>query len=211
MWEEVVGSTDYSEKRVEKKKPKSAQGQDGSQSSDRRANGRENDADDSDGFSLNLNLPFAEYIVYAVVGAVIIFILFLVIKNISFRSGRKPVTKEVTPAAPVIENIQALETDRLLEEAIASGNYRLAVRLCFLGMLKSLDEQGVIVWKKDKTNRDYLSELYTRKHHYEDIRRLTLDYEQVWYGEHDLSRSSYEEVINAFRSMLEKLKEAKVV
>lgn len=214
VWKEVVGSTDYSEDRVQQKQTKPERSTDKAKSSDKRVKPRvEADAEDEDNASFNtfsFNLPFAEYIVYALVAGVIAYILFLVIRNVSFKTDRKIIAnKPSLTGTASIENIQELETDRLLREAISAGNYRLAVRLCFLGMLKTLDEHEIIAWKKDKTNRDYLSELYAKQHHYDEIRRLTINYELVWYGEHDLTLNAYEDVIGAFRSMTDKLKSAK--
>jgi hypothetical protein len=80
------------------------------------------------------------------------------------------------------------------------------VRLYFLDLLKKLNENGVIVWTKDKTNRDYLSELFSKQFHFDEIRRLTLAYERVWYGEHIPTEESYRELRNDFQQTNQKLK-----
>jgi len=215
-WEEVVGSTDYSEDQERAQQSKVERSDTTTKSSDKRvksrerSNGRNNEDDESSsGFSLSSDIRF-DYIIYALVAGVIIYILFLIIRNISVKSDRKVVPNSPSLInATFIDNIRELETDRLVREAIASGNYRLAVRICFLGMLKTLDENGVINWKKDKTNRDYLSELLLKQYHYDEIRLLTINYEQVWYGEHDLSLNAYEQVIDSFKSMGDKLNSSK--
>ena len=48
------------------------------------------------------------------------------------------------------------------EEALAAGNFSLAVRLYYLQVIKTLSEQNAIAWSREKTNRDYLHE--TREH-----------------------------------------------
>ena len=212
VWKEVVGSKDYSEDRVREKPSEEHDSSAAAKSSDKRMKPREKsamDEDDDSGFSFNSSLPF-NYIVYALVAAVIIYMLFLIIKNMSLKSDRKVMANKPSAViAAAIDNIQELETDKLLREAISSGNYRLAVRICFLGMLKTLDEEGVIKWKKDKTNRDYLSELFAKQHYYDEIKRLTFNYEQVWYGEHELTVNAYEEVISSFKKMGDKLNSSK--
>jgi hypothetical protein len=147
--------------------------------------------------------------VYAGAIGLICYILFRIIKHVSSQANPKIMKAQVSDDATRIEDIKELEIDRLLKEALASGNFRLAIRIYFLGMLKKLDEDGVILWKKDKTNRDYLGELFSKSHYFEEIKTLTLAYEQVWYGEHDLPVESYHEIISSFKSIDQQLKDSK--
>ena len=77
------------------------------------------------------------------------------------------------------------------------------------GLLKKLNEEGFIVWKKDKTNRDYLTELFSKPNYFEEVRRLTLAYEQIWYGDHTLPVESYQKLITEFKSIDQKLHTSK--
>ena len=216
VWEEVVGAKDYNEQQ-QVKRPKHPK-PDSTQVSKAHGNKRrmpaesaeDDDPESSSGsFSFNTRLRL-DWIIYGLVVGLIVYVLFLIIRNISLKSDKKITPKTLVPAdVAVIEDIQELETDRLLREAISSGNYRLAVRMCFLGLLQTLDEDGMIKWKRDKTNRDYLSELFTRQHYYDEIRQLTLDYEVVWYGEHDLTPGAYEDLIGSFKAMGSKLNSSK--
>jgi hypothetical protein len=148
-------------------------------------------------------------IVYALAIAIIGYILFIILKNTSLKSKRKVTKAPIADAsAPVVE-IQELEIDRLLREAFAAGNYRLVIRIYFLGLLKRLDHDGIIVWKKDKTNRDYLSELFSKNHYYNEIKSLTGSYEQVWYGDHVFSQQAYESIIFSFQAIDKQLNSSK--
>jgi hypothetical protein len=216
LWEEVVGAKDYNEQE-QVKRPKRLT-PDSTQVSKAPGNKRrmpvesveEDDSESSSGgFSFNTSMRL-DWIIYGLVVGLIVYVLVLILRNISLKSDKKVTPKALAPAdVIVIEDIQELETDRLLREAISSGNYRLAVRMCFLGMLKTLDEDGFIKWKRDKTNRDYLSELFTRQHYYDEIRQLTLNYEVVWYGEHDLTPVAYEDLIGSFKALGSKLNSSK--
>ena len=80
-----------------------------------------------------------------------------------------------------IEDIKDLDTTSLLEQALAQEDYRAAVRIKFLDALKSLSVKEKIVWKKEKTNRDYSREL--RKESFgNSFQNLAYIFDHVWYG-----------------------------
>lgn len=212
IWKEVVGATDYSENSGRSKKRANRDGSVDETSSTR----MKDNADDDDDASVNLpSLPIDSWwlniIVYVIAGGLILYILYMVLINLRGSKGRKKESpSQVFDGDDTIEDIRELDVDPLLREALASGNYRLAIRICFLGMLKKLDEGGKIRWKKDKTNRDYLGELFNANYHFDDVRRLTLDYERIWYGEHELSSERYLAIISSFGEVETKFKSSSV-
>jgi Domain of unknown function (DUF4129) len=82
------------------------------------------------------------------------------------------------------EDIHGLDFEALLTTAETAGNYRLAVRLGYLQVLKQLTDQGLIRWQPDKTNHDYLFELPAGPLP-DAFRELTRQFDYVWYGELD--------------------------
>jgi len=80
------------------------------------------------------------------------------------------------------ENIEGINIDALIEEAIQKQNYRLAVRWCFLKSLQWLNKQNKIEWKPAKTNVDYQQELKDKPLKTE-FTSLSYVFEYVWYGE----------------------------
>lgn len=206
VWKEVVGTTDYSQERPSVRKKKATGNSASSTTSGKRFEQPEDDeSENAETFSLPLPGGLLNVIAYALIIGAIGYILFLIIKNTSFQTNQKINKSDTADHSTPVENIQELEIDRLLREAIAAGNYRLAIRICFLGMLKKLDDDGFIAWKKDKTNRDYLAELLSKESYFDEIRALTLAYEQVWYGEHSLPVERYEEIIFSFKAIDQKL------
>jgi hypothetical protein len=212
LWNEIVNGKSYSESGPAKKK-KDSQGNSVSNkpSKDKRPRRTKNtdsdDAEDARSSGGAITSPIFTIIVYVFALAIIAYLIFFILKNISIRPRDKiagNLEKARTPT--FIEDIKDLEIDRLSAEALASSNYRLAVRIYFLGLLQQLDEDGFIDWKKDKTNNDYLSELCLKTHHFEDIKNLTIAYEQVWYGDHDLPATTYEKIISLFKGLVQKLK-----
>ena len=79
------------------------------------------------------------------------------------------------------ERILETDLDRWLRQALEAGNYSAAVRIYYLAIIKALTLNEVIVWKKDKTNADYLREL--RNHaFYLEFARSTRIFERVRYS-----------------------------
>jgi hypothetical protein len=95
------------------------------------------------------------------------------------------------------ENIFEINYQREIENAMQGGNYRLATRLLFLRLLKSLAEKNIIQYKQDRTNFDYLLQL-SNTGYYKDFFRLTRNYEYAWYGEFDVSRDAFTIIKNDF-------------
>jgi hypothetical protein len=99
------------------------------------------------------------------------------------------------------EYLHETDLDRFLREALAQGNYALAVRLYYLQIIKSLSEKNAIKWSREKTNRDYLREM--RGHPLaEQFREATRIYERVWYGNQPLSAGEYEELEPKMKGVL---------
>lgn len=101
----------------------------------------------------------------------------------------------------VEQYIHESDLDRFLREALAAGNYPLAIRLYYLQVIKQLSETGAIRWSREKTNRDYLRE--TRMHRSADaFRKVTRVYERVWYGNQVLDAAAYEQLEPDFKNLL---------
>lgn len=97
------------------------------------------------------------------------------------------------------EDIHAVDFDRLIAEALTAGEYRRAVRLQYLKTLRVLSERGLIEWRREKTNGEYLRELQG------DVVRsrfaeLTLLFDYVWYGGFDIDRAQYGKIGETFTS-----------
>lgn len=217
-WREVIGGHNYNDTRKRKKPPekREQQGKE-SESSDqeagpRRRAGDSDDAEDYDeaydGGDPSVDLgwlgPVTQIVFYGVIAAVIILILYQIARNISYRSNpKKAADKSKSPDE--VNDITELDTEGLIRNAHLAGNYKLAIRLYFLHLLKKLNENGVIVWTKDKTNRDYLSELFSKQYYFDEVRKLTLAYERVWYGEHIPTAETYEALSSEFKAIDQKL------
>ncbi len=92
------------------------------------------------------------------------------------------------------EDIHAPDLADRLAEAEAAGNYRLAVRLGYLQLLKHLTDGGLIDWQPDKTNQAYVRELADHATLQTSFREITRQFEYVWYGELPLTAGLYGQV-----------------
>lgn len=113
---------------------------------------------------------------------------------------RKNISLAGAEAEGITEDIFAINYQQEIDKACAAGNYRLAVRLQFLRMLKKMSERQVIRYTVDKTNFDYLMQLQGGKY-YEDFFRITRDYEYSWYGQFPVTEEMYNLIRQDFDKM----------
>lgn len=94
---------------------------------------------------------------------------------------------------------------QFLQKTVAAEDYKTAVRLLYLMLLRELHLKKHIEWKKDKTNRDFLREM--RPHSsYEHFKKLTLAYEIVWYGDSAIREDQFLKIKQQFDTFLLPLK-----
>lgn len=178
-WKSIVGSVDYKEEIVEDKAEQSYS---------------------------PLSGNVLRVISFVVIAGLLIALIYYLTRYISVDYKIERSKLETDDLARPVENIAELDIDRLLAQAKHDGHYKLAVRLYYLGLLKKLNDRGAIVWKKDKTNRDYLAELFSANIFFDEVKKLTRSYEAVWYGDHDLKADTFTVVAAQFESIYGKLK-----
>lgn len=125
-----------------------------------------------------------------------ILIFYLAESNVGLFRKKRPVnitTEEDEPEMP--EDIFAIAYQKEIEKAEKKGDYRMAVRLQFLRLLKELSVKNIIRYQQDKTNLDYLMQLYNTPY-YTGFSRITLHYEYSWYGQFSVSESAYRQISN---------------
>jgi len=101
-------------------------------------------------------------------------------------------------------NIHDLELQDYIQNALDKKDYRLAIRLYYLDIVKSLSNAKRIKWKRDKTNGEYVSELSGSPLH-ADFRDVTLYFERVWYGNTEVTRQDYDQLSPFFKRFLNKI------
>lgn len=102
-------------------------------------------------------------------------------------------------------DINAIDFDALIAEALGLKDYRKVVRLYYLQTLKALSDKNLIEFQPDKTNADYMREL--KKSDLKPVfARLTYVYEYVWYGQFEIDENNFSAASKAFNDFKTTLK-----
>ncbi len=131
--------------------------------------------------------------------AAIVVIVFLLLKN-----NIRALFYGKSAAIPINfrefdEDIHKINFNELIAAALSEKDYRRAVRLHFLKLLKELTDKNLIVWKADKTNNDYFIELSNASFRGQ-FKELAFLYEHIWYGNFDMDESNFNSSIEKFKS-----------
>ena len=129
-------------------------------------------------------------------------IVFLVLRNTLGGSGLNIQGEHI----PELEegDIQSLDTRSLIEKSLDNGDYRQAIRLQYLDVLKGLDEKKWIQWEQNKTNQDYVRELAKSKHR-DAFEILTYHFDYAWYGDFQVGKDLYERIEPGFKDFKKRL------
>ncbi|MBL6445569.1 hypothetical protein JMN32_04570 [Fulvivirga sp. 29W222] len=183
-WKEITKDIDYSpDKKELKKKERESKG-----------NVR------SKGGSI---FPAGGQFLQIIVIAVFIIILIVVISKLAGNNLRIKAKHKGGDMQQKLEDIEQnlMESDLMqwLKKVVEDKNYRLALRIYYLIIIKELATKGLINWKKEKTNMDYLYEM--RGHNtYDRFEEVTGIYQLIWYGEKNMGDQYLVEMSHKFKS-----------
>lgn len=113
--------------------------------------------------------------------------------------GRRNRTSAV-PSSLEEENIHEIDFEAALQAAVEKKNYRQAIRLLYLQLLKELTDRRLIDWQPGKTNRTYIQEL-REKPYIHDFNALTSLFEQAWYGAFPVGENDFSDFRNSFLTL----------
>ncbi|GAA4375108.1 DUF4129 domain-containing protein [Hymenobacter koreensis] len=133
---------------------------------------------------------WGRYTVYGAFGLALLYALMRLLRlDLTGALGRAPRTVPLAyDTAP--EDIHADDLLPRLTEAETTGNFRVAVRLGYLLVLRSLAERHLVQWQPEKTNHDYVHELAGTPWQ-QGFATLTRQFEYAWYGEQPLTAAQY--------------------
>jgi len=147
--------------------------------------------------------------VFKLVGIIIFIVFVIVLLYYLLDGGRlfsqrdKKIKSKISPVAlqELEDNLPDANVNSLIQQAIKSGEYSLAVRLNYLATIKELSINKYIKWKKNKTNRHYQRELRDTVY-FGDFKELTGIFERVWYGDKLLTREEFQPVYRKFQNFI---------
>jgi hypothetical protein len=148
---------------------------------------------------------FAQALLWVLIAGIAAFLIFQLLK-VDFRKLIRKKSDDGNVDYEVQDDVlEKLPFQELIEDAVARGQYRMAVRFHYLRCLKYLQEKELIVWKFEKTNSEYLTELDPtplRK----PFGELTRLYEYIWYGEFAIEKAEYHTSKESFLKFEESVK-----
>lgn len=154
------------------------------------------------------SLSVLEIIVKIIAFGIIIFVIYLIVKAIMNDEGRwvfgKSSDKKVINYDEIEKNLQLVDFEKLIKEALKSGENRLAIRYHYLWLLKKMAAKEIIEWDVEKTNSDYIYEIKSAKLK-EEFTYLSYLYNYIWYGEFQLEENTLEKAIKAFQKTIQTL------
>jgi len=160
-----------------------------------------------DKFFRALGSDTAKVIVWSLIILVVLGIVVFFLRNNEiglFASTRKKATKK-TSMEELSDNIFEIDFATAINNASQEGNYKLAIRLLFLQLLKTMSEQRIIEYAPDKTNFDYLFQLSGSKYN-SPFMNAVRTYEYVWYGDFQVNAPQYAAIQKGFNDFQQQLK-----
>jgi len=154
------------------------------------------------GFEIDyLNYQLLEYIVYGLLGVIVLYLLIKFLLQNPIRSVFKTEDKVIDGFSYVEEDIEQIDFDKLIKTALKDTNYRLATRYMYLKSLKVLANKKTIEWHYEKTNSDYLNEIKDSKLK-ALFKRISYIYDYVWYGEFPIDEASFNKNKDDFNQLI---------
>lgn len=133
--------------------------------------------------------PWVDNLFYALAVIIIAFVIarLMGVQPQLFMSKKEQVSQEFIIGN---ENIHAIEFEKAIAKAEAKGDFRYAVRLHYLQLLKALADSGMIRWKPQKTNMQYVAEM-SQTPFKDDFAALTRSFAYTWYGHFEVTPTVY--------------------
>lgn len=145
-------------------------------------------------------LLILEYIIYALMGALVIYLLVRMFVNEQFNAIFTKKARSIIDIDLSEQHIESIDLDALINEALIGKDYRLAVRYQFLKLLKLLSQQNLIAWHFEKTNSDYEREIKEGELQ-QEFKKASYLYEHIWYGEQPLDEVGYQKTDMRFNKL----------
>lgn len=131
-----------------------------------------------------------KYVFYILILGLLVFIIVRIFKNYKNNGDVKNKAISIEAIHEIEDNLHEVNLDDLLKEALHAKNYRIALRLNFLIIIKLLSQKGHIDWAKEKTNWEYHSEIKD-KLLADQFKEAIKSFEMFWYGEHAFTEQHY--------------------
>lgn len=153
--------------------------------------------------SVNTLIQVLKLIAYlGILAIVILLVRYIILNDVHLLFSKNP--KKSVNIHDLENNIHEVDFDLLINDAVERKQHRFAIRYHFLRLLKAMSEKQIIDWHPDKTNREYLHEISSQQLK-EDFDYLTYVYENIWYGEFEITEESFGKIAQKFNHTIRQL------
>ena len=167
---------------------------------------KEKEERESNNNNISFNLGPFSFLFYGILIAAVIYLAYVLLNDGS--SGlfsRRQHQKLEDPEDITAENIERTDINYLIESAENKGDYRLAIRFYYLSILKALSIKNLIKIEDDKTNSEYLSEIFNTPYK-DQFQYTSYLYDYIWYGEFPLNAEKYDAAKLHFQQLIKQVK-----
>lgn len=155
------------------------------------------------------SMNFVEILLKSIAVIIVIYVIYLIAKAILNKEGQwvfgKNSDKKIIDYEDVEKNIKNADFEKLIQQALKSGEKRLTIRYYYLWLLQKMSAKEIIVWDIEKTNSDYLYEIKNPKLK-DDFAYSSYLYNYIWYGEFDLDDMTFEKAKITFDNTLKTIR-----
>lgn len=141
------------------------------------------------------------YVLVVIFILLLAFLIFYLFVNRE-KDGKKITKLDLDEVAPT--EIPLTELERMLRDALARNDFRAAVRIYFIFILRDLSNKSWIRWEKEKTNFQYLREMNGRPE-YDAFNTSVGYFEIIWYGKREIDRQTFDKIQPDFTKLLDHL------
>jgi hypothetical protein len=141
-------------------------------------------------------------IIYSLVAIILLAAIYAFFGDSIFGRVDKKPDEHIEAGWEDVENFT--EWERAVNEAEAAGDYRLAIRIHFLQCLQDLSQWGLIEYKKDNTNSEYINQMRSTKFG-KRFMQLCRMFDYTWYGKYGIDQVQYQQTKSQFKQFSEDL------
>ena len=150
-----------------------------------------------------------KFLVYAIIVLSIGFVIFKLLEA-QFKQDSLVRKENTFFIENLEEKIHEVNLYKLLEEYQQKQDYRMLIRIYYLIIIKELSIKKYINWEIQKTNGNYIQEMFNNKL-FEEFKKLTLIFERVWFGEVEINQEIFKNLEPIFKKTIENIKQGNIV
>lgn len=149
----------------------------------------------------NINPLIAKSIIFTLVIGALGFLLFKIFGKNIFKKNPGLKAENLFSEEGINEETPVDGLEKLLNQVLSKKMFREAIRIYYLMIIRGLSERNLILWKKDKSNREYLFEM--RAHpSFASFKEATFIFETAWYRNVSISDNDFISVKPKFENLI---------